>query len=401
MSCTETIKEIGLPPAPVGYEWQMGISGPRIAHVPILPTFAAPTASISNSQGRAIAGPSTGTKVANRILAIPWGKVRSTNGDFILDAESARMVLDAFHAQRVELPIDYEHQTLHGDNERPDGLAPAAGWIHSLDVMPECGIYADVRWTPKGSQMVAAHEYRYLSPVVMVRKEDGRVSSLHSVALTNRPAIAGATPIVNRQAAIPPTTGAAALACSGQAVATQQPQTPTQVSIDPTVEADGQWQANAQLRAEFGDDRPAFDAYYKSLRLGLTGPRNRQPATAIANSAADTSRPNAPGCYIDPTVEAEGQWQANAQLRAEFGDDRPAFDAYYKALRLGVTGPRNRQPATAIANSAADTSRPNAPGCHIDPTVEAEGQWQANPELRAEFKDDYEAFVAYWQHLRR
>ncbi|MBP7936741.1 MAG: hypothetical protein KA354_19025, partial [Phycisphaerae bacterium] len=53
-------------------------------------------------------------------------------------------------------------------------------------------------WTVGGREKLAAKEYRYLSPVVMVRKADRRVVALHSAALTNKPAIAGMQPIVNR-----------------------------------------------------------------------------------------------------------------------------------------------------------------------------------------------------------
>jgi len=40
-------------------------------------------------------------------------------------------------------------------------------------------------------------EYKYLSPVVLVRKKDHKALQLHSVALTNPPAINGMVPIVN------------------------------------------------------------------------------------------------------------------------------------------------------------------------------------------------------------
>lgn len=61
-------------------------------------------------------------------------------------------------------------------------------------------MYAEVEWTEAGRARLAAREYRYLSPVVLVRRSDRRVQALHSVALTNKPAIAGLTPIVNQTA---------------------------------------------------------------------------------------------------------------------------------------------------------------------------------------------------------
>ena len=58
-------------------------------------------------------------------------------------------------------------------------------------------IVGKVEWTPKGREYIANKEYRYLSPVVLVRKSDNKAVVLHSAALTNTPAIDGMFPIVN------------------------------------------------------------------------------------------------------------------------------------------------------------------------------------------------------------
>ncbi|HON69043.1 MAG TPA: hypothetical protein PLS23_21400, partial [Phycisphaerae bacterium] len=44
---------------------------------------------------------------AGRVLIAPWGQVRSANGDFVLDAEAGRMVLEAFEAHGTDVPVDY------------------------------------------------------------------------------------------------------------------------------------------------------------------------------------------------------------------------------------------------------------------------------------------------------
>lgn len=49
----------------------------------------------------------------------------------------------------------------------------------------------------KAKNYLRCKEYRYLSPVVIIQKNSHRVSQLHSVALTNTPAINGMTPIIN------------------------------------------------------------------------------------------------------------------------------------------------------------------------------------------------------------
>jgi phage I-like protein len=143
-----------------------------------------------------------------RVLIAPWGEVESTNGRFVVDEEAARAVVEAFAAHGTDVPIDYEHQSLGGVYASPTGQAPAAGWIRALAVVSSAegvagpGLWADVDWTEGARGKLAAREYRYLSPVVMVRKSDRRVVSLHSAALTNKPAIVGMRPIVNKEGVV-------------------------------------------------------------------------------------------------------------------------------------------------------------------------------------------------------
>ncbi|MBN1344510.1 MAG: hypothetical protein JXQ73_17605 [Phycisphaerae bacterium] len=136
-----------------------------------------------------------------RVLVVPWGDVASTNGRFIVDAESARRAVEAFEAQGNDLPIDYEHQTLGGRYSSPTGQAPAAGWIKRLEAVEGVGIVAHVEWTEEAAAHLTTRQYRYLSPVVIVGKEDRRLVALHSAGLTNKPAITGMRPIVNRSEA--------------------------------------------------------------------------------------------------------------------------------------------------------------------------------------------------------
>lgn len=126
------------------------------------------------------------------VQVLPAGRVESEKGTFLVDAESARLVMEAFRQRGRDLVIDYEHQTLSGAE------APAAGWIVELEDRGEQGIWARVRWTPRAESYLANREYRYLSPVVLVRKSDMRVVRIHSVALTNVPAIPGMVPVVNK-----------------------------------------------------------------------------------------------------------------------------------------------------------------------------------------------------------
>lgn len=141
----------------------------------------------------------SGTAVPTRVRLAPWGEVVSSNGSFVMDAEAGQRVLEAFASQHNDLPIDYEHQTLGGAYASPTGRAPAAGWIKRLELVEGEGLFAEVEWTPDAMAHLAAKEYRYLSPVAIVRRSDGRMVALHSAALTNKPAIVDMAPIVNRE----------------------------------------------------------------------------------------------------------------------------------------------------------------------------------------------------------
>ena len=118
------------------------------------------------------------------IKVIPLGNVHSVKGDFVVDDESVKLIMQRFKERGINIVIDYEHQTLM------DIQAPAGGWITELYPGKDA-IMAKVAWTPKAEQYLKNKEYKYLSPVVLVRKYDNRAIELHSVALTNTPAIDG------------------------------------------------------------------------------------------------------------------------------------------------------------------------------------------------------------------
>ncbi len=130
------------------------------------------------------------TEAPEYIRVLPLGYISSEKGDFLVDSESFRMMKEHMEHRAVDIVIDYEHQTLR------DMQAPAGGWIKEL-VLKSDGIFARVEWTKRAKGYLQNREYRYLSPVVMVRKKDCKASQIHSVALTNTPAINGMMPIVN------------------------------------------------------------------------------------------------------------------------------------------------------------------------------------------------------------
>ena len=124
------------------------------------------------------------------ISILPLGHVISSKGEFNVDVESFAAMKQEIAKRGVDLVVDYEHQTLTGNR------APAAGWVKEL-ILRDNDIAARVEWTSAAAEYLKNKEYRYLSPVVSARKTDGKAVDIHSLALTNTPAIEGLTAIVN------------------------------------------------------------------------------------------------------------------------------------------------------------------------------------------------------------
>ena len=129
------------------------------------------------------------TQTAHKLVKLlPLGLVHSTKGDFLVDNESFQAIRCKFTERKLQIPIDYEHQTLKNMQ------APAAGWIKDI-VLKSDGIYGAVDWTERAAEYLKNKEYRYLSPVVLTQGKERRVVALHSAALTNTPAIDAMTPV--------------------------------------------------------------------------------------------------------------------------------------------------------------------------------------------------------------
>jgi phage I-like protein len=147
------------------------------------------------------------TTASKEIRILPPGVFRAWDGrppglaGWMIDATiAARIVADL--AARDDLVIDYEHQTvLAKQNGQP---APAAGWINSVVWREGQGLFAvGVKWTAKAMQMLAAGEYRYISPVFTFSKENGQVERLLSLGLTNNPGLNGLTDLTQLAANLP------------------------------------------------------------------------------------------------------------------------------------------------------------------------------------------------------
>lgn len=129
----------------------------------------------------------------NEFMLFPAGEFRANDGRpeecacWVMNAASAQVLIAAAKAKGVDYVTDYEHQTLRSkQNGKP---APASAWFSELEWREGDGLYAvNVRWTATAAAMIAADEYRYISPVFSYDR-NGNITGLINAALTNTPAL--------------------------------------------------------------------------------------------------------------------------------------------------------------------------------------------------------------------
>lgn len=137
------------------------------------------------------------TNASTEIQLFPAGEFAAVDGrpsdvdggKWVINAALASVLVAQVASATTPLVIDYEHQTLRTtENGQP---APASGWFSQVEWREGVGLYAvGVEWTEKAAAMIAAGEYRFISPVFTYNKR-GEVCQLLHAALTNTPALDG------------------------------------------------------------------------------------------------------------------------------------------------------------------------------------------------------------------
>lgn len=109
------------------------------------------------------------------------------NGAFKITPLDIKKMIENFNDRKIDLVIDYEHQSLYGTE------APAAGWITKLFVKADGEeLWGKAMWSDKAAEYIKNDEYRYLSPVFNFDARDNKSGAnigvrLESVGLTNTP----------------------------------------------------------------------------------------------------------------------------------------------------------------------------------------------------------------------
>lgn len=131
-----------------------------------------------------------GAQAPELIRLLPLGEVVLGDGreSFLVTRASLDKIMAAWNKRGNDMVIDYEHQTVTGQE------APAAGWVKALTPGAD-GLWARVVWTDRAKEFIEKREYRYFSPVVDLGEGREVVDLLHA-ALTNFPAMTRMVPLV-------------------------------------------------------------------------------------------------------------------------------------------------------------------------------------------------------------
>ena len=107
-----------------------------------------------------------------------------------MERMNAKEVITTYMKRGTDLFIDFNHASLNPKTPE-DGVA--AAWF-DLD-MKEDGIHmVNIKWTEIGKEYLKKDEYRYLSPVIRLDKNN-KVIRLVNVALTNLPSTDNLEPL--------------------------------------------------------------------------------------------------------------------------------------------------------------------------------------------------------------
>ncbi len=122
------------------------------------------------------------------------GTVETTKGTFVFDEASAASVMAEYQTHGIDLMIDYDHASLASVTLDPAQAGKAAGWFN-LEVRGGELWAVNVRWTPPAADALRRKEWRFMSPAFGT-DDQGRVTDLLNVAITNLPATRKLQPLM-------------------------------------------------------------------------------------------------------------------------------------------------------------------------------------------------------------
>lgn len=232
----------------------------------------------------------------------PDGKFRADDGrpardtegkvqDWRMDAEIAAGLIADLEKSGKPILYDYEHNSLFGDSE-------AAGWITKLVYVAKRGMFARVEWVDDAAEAIAGKKWRYSSPCFWY-DDTGAIIKIHSVALTNNPALGdlGAVALARQAALSASPVGALAqlfLTAAGRVpgVSSGDDMTPEQIAAL-TAERDNYKTQLAALTAERDKANTELVALRKKIDDGVAAADEEKRTALLTAGNADGRIPPA------------------------------------------------------------------------------------------------------------
>lgn len=320
------------------------------------------------------------------VRLIPAGEFRSADGSgrpldapaWRIDAAQAARLIARDAARASRRVVDYEHQTIQ--SARNGQPAPAAGWITGLEWREDAGLFARVDWTERAAAMIAAGEYRYLSPVFSY-DASGLVLDLGPAALTNNPGLDGLTDLaalsarfIDIETETPPmkelliALGLAATATEGEALAAV---------------------AALKAKASEGDTRvAALTAEVTTLKAAAPDPAKFVPVDAVAELQAQVAA-------LSATL-AKNELDDLVETGLSDGRLNAALEPWARTLTpVALKAYLDKAPAIAALKG---TQTGGIPAAGDGPADEAAAQaaYKTNAVLKAEFPTEVD-YVAFWK----
>lgn len=287
----------------------------------------------------------------------PAGEFRADDGrpekisSWRIDAATAQNVISRFNARKQPVVIDYEHQTLHKEeNGQP---APAAAWIRELMWKEGEGLFARAELTSKAKSAIENKEYLYFSPVFAYNAKTGHVTEIQMGAITNTPAVHGMNALELRAAATfgyqtsteDTSMKKSLLACviSALALAPTTTEEEASVALSAHFEKDPLKKLREALGAEANANEEALVAACTTLKAKNPDPANYAPISVMNDLKEQV-------VALTDKLNARDQKDIDDSITAALADGRllPAQESWARDL-----GKTNVAALTAFLNTAS------------------------------------------------
>ncbi|SNY91387.1 Mu-like prophage I protein [Cohaesibacter sp. ES.047] len=266
-------------------------------------------------------------QVPEWVEVIPAGTITGRD-DRVFINDRPELIVAQFAADGIDLIFDYEHLSeVDLEAKKP---VPAAGWISALEER-KGAVWARVDWTAKAREMIAAREYRYFSPALLLDQDavpgvQVHVVGLSSAGLVHSPFLRSAA-LNSKQPTTPkPENSEVAMKGDKRVALCQKLKLADEASDDAVISAIAVLQAEAEKAAQFDQSNFVPKADYEQVKSKLD---------TLQAGEADKLKLEAEAA-VDEAIKDQKVAPASKDYHLEACATRKGLDQF-KAL-MGTTG---------------------------------------------------------------